>query len=373
MKGLRNRVFYITELVAAICMLYVSPVVAQDVVTVKAVPGNPWAYNSELTFKQGGKEIARQRTDGWGNITPVSGTVPDGLTTGYFPDGKRMMEIPFKDNHADGIGHSFDEGTLVEDKGYRRGILDGVQTGYHLNGKIKTQGEWRHGRPVGLHKLFDEQGRLEMTTDIKENIRTETHFYPDEHRKSAWTYRDDELIEAQEYGEDGSLRVHATTHATLNKCRVSPDKPLYTSGEAIGFSMSCRCERAEGCFSPDLDTYGRVNSGWTKHLVIEHDGTQYRPVHCPMSAMAGMDSYSRLLFRDGEQIAHTVYKNNEPPNGCDTRWVDRVAYSGCSGHFDCISDVFNRGTASLKPGDYTAWLDTGKKPAKIAFKIQPSR
>jgi antitoxin component YwqK of YwqJK toxin-antitoxin module len=93
-----------------------------------------------------------------------------------------MMEIPFKHNHAEGIGHSFYENALGGDALYRGGILNGTQTGYYLNGKIKTQGEWRDGKPIGLHKLFDEQGRLEMTTDIKENIRTETHFYPDERK-----------------------------------------------------------------------------------------------------------------------------------------------------------------------------------------------
>ena len=104
---------------------------------------------------------------------------------------------------------------------YRGGILNGRQTGYLLNGKIKTQGEWRDGKPVGLHKVFDEQGRLEMTTDLKENIWTETHFYPDERKKSASTYHGDKLFEASEYGVDGVLRVHATKFGTLNECRVS--------------------------------------------------------------------------------------------------------------------------------------------------------
>ena len=342
---------------------------------VAAVPGNPWYYNSELIFKQGVKEIARQHTDNWGNITPVSGTVPDGLMIGYFPDGKRMMEIPFKHNHADGIGHSFDEGTLVSDSLYRGGILNGTQTGYYLNGKIKTQGEWRDGKPIGLHKLFDEQGRLEMITDIKETNRTETRFYPHERKKSAWTYQGDELIEASEYGEDGVLHVHATKQATLNECHVSSDKPLYTSGDAVGFSLVCRCEGAGGCFSPGLKTRGVLSwsSSWTKHLVVERDGTQYQVLYCPMCASLRLDFYSKVLFKDGEQIAHVLYTCQQPLSYCDMRWVDRAAYSACSDHFDCISRVFDGGAASLPSGDYIAWLDAGSKPAKIAFKIESSK
>ncbi len=265
-------------------MVYSFPLLAEEAVTVTAVPGNPWNYNSELIFKQGVKEVARQRTDDRGNITPVSGTVPDGLKIGYFPDGKRMMEIPFKHNHAEGIGHSFDEGTLVGDSLYRGGILNGTQTGYYLDGKIKTQGVWRDGKPIGLHKLFDEQGQMEMTTEIKEKTRTVTHFYPDEHRKSTWTYQDDSLLEASEFDEKGVLRVHATRFASLNDCRVSTDKPIYISGESIGFSLNCHCEGKEGCFSPELAARGFLHSDWTKQLVLERDGRQYQAVFCPMSA-----------------------------------------------------------------------------------------
>jgi hypothetical protein len=350
-------------------MVYASPLLAEEAVTVTAVPGNPWWYDSELIFKQGAKEIARQHTDNGGNITPVSGSVPDGLIVGYFPDGKRMMEIPFRHNHAEGIGHSFDEGALAADELYRGGILNGTQTGYYLNGKIKTQGEWHDGKPVGLHKLFDEQGRLEMTTDIKENARTETYLYPDERKKSTWTYHGDELFEATEYGEDGVLRVHATKHATLEECRVSTDKPLYASGDAVGFFLTCRCEWADGCFSPGLEgRFLRLN--WTDHLVIERNGTQYRPVFCPMSAAARFDYYSRNLFNDGEQIAHALYTSQETPNDCGVRWVDKIAYSACSDHFDCNIKVFDRGAASLPSGDYTAWLDAESKPTKISFKIE---
>ncbi|HWE83648.1 MAG TPA: hypothetical protein VG267_01795 [Terracidiphilus sp.] len=357
---------------AAMCIVYASPLLAEEAVMVTAVPGNPWSYNSELIFKQGTKEIARQHTDDLGNITPVSGIVPDGLIKGYFPDGKLMMEIPFEHNYAEGLGHSFYEGALEADERYRGGILNGTQTGYHSNGKIKTQGEWRDGKPVGLLKLFDEQGRLEMTTDIK-NIRIQTRFYPDEHKKSAWTYQNNELIEASEYGEDGKLRIHATKYATLNECRARTDKPLYKSGDAVGFSLICRCEGAKGCFSPDLESRGFLNSGWTKHLVIERDGTEYQPVFCPMSAVARFDDYSKYLFKDGDQIAHVLYTPEEPPNSCGTRWVVRTAYSACSDQWDCKAKVFDSGAASLPTGDYTAWLDAGSKPAKISFKIQSQK
>jgi hypothetical protein len=360
--------------IVAMCMVYASPQVAEEAITVTAVPGNPWWYNSELIFMQGAKEIARQHTDEWGNMTPVSGIVPDGLVTGYFADGKRMMEIPFKHNYAEGLGHLFDQGALAGDKRYRDGILNGTQTGYYLNGRIKTQGEWRDGKPVGFHKLFDDLGRLEMTDEIKGNTRTETHFYPDESKKSAWTYRDGKLLEASEYGEDGALRIHATKYATLNECHVSTDKPLYTRGDGVGFSLTCRCEGAEGCFSPSVDTRGFLNSNsWTEHLVIERGDTQYRAIFCPLSAMGRFDSYSKYLFKDGEQIAHVLYTSQEPANGFGTRWVDRTAYSACSDHFECTSKVFDGAYASLPSGDYTAWLDAGSKPAKISFKIESGK
>jgi hypothetical protein len=359
------------ELVAAMCTVYPSLLIPE--VTVTAVPGNPWSYNSELIFKQGVKEIARQHTDNWGNITPVSGTIPDGLIIGYFPDGKRMMEIPFKHNHADGIGHSFDEGTLVGDWLYRGGILNGTQTGYYLNGGIKTQGDWQDGKPIELHKLFDERGNGEMTTEIKEKIRTETHFYLDEHKKSTWTYQDDSLMEADEFDENGVLRIHATRFATLNDCRVTTDKPQYTSGDAIGFSLNCGCDGKDGCFSPELDSRGFLRSAWAEHLVLERDGTQYQAVFCPMSAAASINFSSRILFKDGEQVAHVVYTMQESPNSCGTRWVNKTAYSACSDHFDCTSRVFEGGVASLQSGDYSAWLDAASEPAKIYFKIESSK
>lgn len=371
-RAVRKSIFI--GLVPAICMVYASSLLAEEAVTVTSVPGNPWSYNSALIFKQGANEIARQQTDSSGNITPVSGIVPDGLIRGYFPDGKLMMEIPFKHNHAEGMGHSFYEGALEVDELYRHGILNGTQTGYYyLNGRIETQGKWRNGRPVGLQKLFDEQGHLEMTTGIKENLRIETHFYPNERKRSAWTYQGDKLLEASEYGEDGKLRVHATKHATLNECRVGTDKPLYTSGDAVGFSLTCRCEGAPGCFSPELDGHGPLRSGWTGQLVIERDGTQYQLVFCPLSAAVRLDDYSKVLFRDGEQIAHELYTSQEPPNSCGTRWVDRTAYSACSDHWDCKGRVFDQSAASLPSGDYTAWLDAESKPSKISFRIEAGK
>lgn len=355
--------------ISAMFLVYASPVLAEEQVTVTAVPGNPWFYNSELIFKQGAVEIARQRTDEWGNITPKSGAVPDGLIIGYFPDGKRMMEIPFKNNHAEGIGHSFDEGTLVSDALYRGGMLNGTQTGYYLNGKIKTQGEWRDGKPVGLHDLFDDQGRLEMTTEVKGNVRIQTRFYPDERKKNVWIYDGGNLLEASEYGEDGVLRIHATKFVTLNECRVNTDKTLYSPADAIGLSLTCRCEGAQGCFSPELNARGLLHFAWTKHLVIERNGTEYQAVFCPMSAMVPVSFDSKVLFKNGEQIGHVLYPIRGPQNGCGTRWVDKTAYTACSGHFDCIVRVFDRGAASLPSGDYIVWLDTGSKPAKMSFRI----
>ncbi len=347
---------------------------AQEAVTVRAVPGNSWSYNSELIFKQGAKEIARQHTDTWGNIAPVSGTVPDGLATGYYPDGKPMMKIPFEHNHAEGVEHSFYESGAIEgDSTYRGGILDGIRTGYYLNGRIKTQGEWRHGKPVH-HKVFDEQGHLEMTTEVRRNTSTETRFYPDGRKRSVWTRKGDRVSEASEYGDDGQVRIHATKFATLNECRVSSDKPLYASGDAIGFSLTCRCKGARGCFSPGVNAQGAVeNSSWTKHLVIEQDGTQYLRISCPISAMMRLDLYSKWLFKDGEQIAHAQYTSQESVNDCDTRWVNRAAYSACSGHIDCIRKLYDRSACSLPPGHYTAWLDTAAKPAQISFKIEARR
>jgi antitoxin component YwqK of YwqJK toxin-antitoxin module len=343
-KKLRNRNSAVTRaefiaFFAATCVVFASPLLAQDAITITPVPGNPWQYNSDLIFKQGAKEIARQHTDIWGNITPITGVVPDGLIRGYLPDGKLMMDIPYAHNHAEGNGHSYNQDSVVQDFRYRKGILNGTQTGYYQNGKIKTQGEWRDGKPVGLHKLFDEQGRLEMTTEIKKRTVQETRFYPDEHIQSSWTYKDDRISEASEWAEDGVLRIHATTHSMLSECRVSTDKKLYRSGDAVEISLICHCDRQEGCFSPGLEDRRHMHTGWTEHLIIEGNGAQYKPVYCPMCAQDRIDIYSKWLFTDGEEIAHAVYKGQESPNGSGTRWVDRATYSACSDSFGCKISV----------------------------------
>lgn len=86
-----------------------------------------------------------------------------------------------------------------------------------------------------------------------------------------------------------------------------------------------------------------------------------------------LDYNSKFLFKDSEQIVHVLYTSQEPPNGCGTRWVNETAYSACSDHLDCNIKVFDRGTAVLPSGDYTAWLDARSKPAKISFEIESGK
>ena len=74
-------------------------------------------------------------------------------------------------------GVSFDEGATPSEIGYRDGWQHGPARDWHTNGVLRSEGDWCDGRAIGVHRQYDDTGRLllEETYDGGHLVSTVRH------------------------------------------------------------------------------------------------------------------------------------------------------------------------------------------------------
>ena len=121
-------------------------------------------------------------------IAPVLLKGGSGLVTAYYSNGKKSVEIAFRESIIDGIrkfyfsnGKSYVDGTrisgedngskkiyavngqLLKDENWLYDELHGLQKYYYANGLIKAEENWYAGEQHGISKYYDETGKLKQT------------------------------------------------------------------------------------------------------------------------------------------------------------------------------------------------------------------
>jgi len=126
------------------------------------------ANNDVLTFFIGNKQIARQVSDLFGNITEEEGQIPDGVIKEYYDTGELADEMNYKDNRLNGVAKTYYRtGVLFYEVNYQDGKRDGVQKVFYESGKLKNEFHRKDGMFEGSFTTYYESGVTESEGNYK--------------------------------------------------------------------------------------------------------------------------------------------------------------------------------------------------------------
>ena len=88
----------------------------------------------------------------------------------YYPDGKLMLEINYKDNKRQGIYRLYYwNGELMIGRNYERGKIHGIAEEYYENGKLMAERNYKDGKLEGVTKEYYWTGKLKSEKNYKDN------------------------------------------------------------------------------------------------------------------------------------------------------------------------------------------------------------
>lgn len=103
--------------------------------------------------------------------------------TTYHDNGK--VAEKYSENIADGkrVGSYtsfFANGSKENVRNWDNGVMDGAQTSWYLNGKIRSETLYAKGQPVGTWNFFDINGQLEYTEAHAGDTRSREFYFKGE-------------------------------------------------------------------------------------------------------------------------------------------------------------------------------------------------
>jgi len=108
----------------------------------------------EVIYRANGQEVARERTSPDG-ATKVSGKIPDGLFRVYYPSGKLMKELAYKDGLLNGQARYYSEqGNLIRVMNYLEGKLEGEVKEYDDEGSILYVEYWQNDKRINERRYL---------------------------------------------------------------------------------------------------------------------------------------------------------------------------------------------------------------------------
>ena len=95
--------------------------------------------------------------------------IENGLSTEYHANGKKRLEVPYKDWRKEGIEFQWnDNGIKMLKARYKDGELEGLFTCWHENGQKKGEGQYKDDKKYGLWTYWDEEGEIAKTETYKD-------------------------------------------------------------------------------------------------------------------------------------------------------------------------------------------------------------
>ncbi|MEN8224812.1 MAG: toxin-antitoxin system YwqK family antitoxin [Bacteroidota bacterium] len=135
------------------------------------------------------------------------GTLSDGITVFYHPNGEKSSEGYIKDGKPEGYWKTYnEEGILLSEGNRKNHLLDSTWKFYDAAGSLKMEINYKTGKKNGLRITYRENERLEenFIDDLKQGISS--YYYPGGELKKTVFFIDglEEGI-AKEYAEDGRI------------------------------------------------------------------------------------------------------------------------------------------------------------------------
>jgi antitoxin component YwqK of YwqJK toxin-antitoxin module len=115
-----------------------------------------------------------------------------GIGIGYYGNGKKFRQIPYKKGRADGLAKEWDiHGNLTAEAEYKMGIRYGRETQYYDNGKKRLEVYYQNGKPSGTVTEWYEDGPIMSRGDVLngEYYGKHTWWYPNEQTEQIIEYQ----------------------------------------------------------------------------------------------------------------------------------------------------------------------------------------
>ena len=93
------------------------------------------------------------------NGEPKDG-MPDGISTEYFENGQKSVEVTYKDGKPHGpAAEWYESGQKGVERSYKNGKPYGPWSEWFENGQKSAEGTYKNGEPDGLWKVWHENGQ----------------------------------------------------------------------------------------------------------------------------------------------------------------------------------------------------------------------
>lgn len=164
----------------------------------------------QISYAQ--KKVNFTELDEFNGVTHVryEQTPFTGIGIGYFGNGKKYRQIPYKNGRANGLAKEWDiHGNLVAEAEYKMGARYGRETQYYDNGNKKLEVFYQNGKPTGTVTEWYEDGSIMSRGEVLngEYLGKHTWWYPNGQTEQTIEYRGGVAEgKVQLWYDDGTMR-----------------------------------------------------------------------------------------------------------------------------------------------------------------------
>jgi antitoxin component YwqK of YwqJK toxin-antitoxin module len=169
-------------------------------------------FVSSLQISYAQKKVNFTELDEFNGVTYVryEQTPFTGIGIGYFGNGKKYRQIPYKDGRPNGLAKEWDiHGNLVAEAEYVLGTRYGRETQYYDNGEKKLEVYYQNGQASGTVTEWYNDGQLMSRGEVLNGkyLGKHTWWYPNGQIEQIIDYRDGVAEgKVQLWYDDGTLR-----------------------------------------------------------------------------------------------------------------------------------------------------------------------
>ena len=146
-----------------------------------------------------------------------------GKAVSYYPNGRKMTEISYKDGKQDGLkSHWYESGQKWVERNYKDGKMHGLYTMWYENGQWRRTGNHMNGKMVGIWTHWYENGQ-----------QRDELFYIDGYKESAIVWKPDGEKCSMTNVNAGNGVMVKYTDGGAEWMRIS-----YKDGEKRGYRLS---------------------------------------------------------------------------------------------------------------------------------------
>ncbi|MDY5950049.1 MAG: toxin-antitoxin system YwqK family antitoxin, partial [Helicobacter sp.] len=110
---------------------------------------------------------------------PYKNDKAEGIAKVYYENGNLEFETPFKNDKIEGIAKVyFESGNLNIEIPYKNGKKEGIKRWYYANGNLEGEIPYKNGKREGTAKEYDKMGNLQIEMSfLNDMLQGDIRFY----------------------------------------------------------------------------------------------------------------------------------------------------------------------------------------------------